>query len=65
MKGKVYCNAFARSTGRPCRAQALPNGKCRNHGGLSTGPRTAAGKARCLANLRNYRGAAPLPNAIK
>ena len=26
-----------------CQAPAMPNGRCRMHGGLSTGPRTAAG----------------------
>jgi hypothetical protein len=29
-----------------CQRQALPNGRCPNHGGLSTGPRTKAGRAR-------------------
>ena len=38
------CHAHARSTGLPCKANALPNGRCRNHGGLSTGPKTQAGK---------------------
>ena len=38
------CGAFARSTGQPCQAKALANGRCRNHGGLSTGPTTIAGK---------------------
>ena len=38
------CGAFARSTGLPCQAKALANGRCRNHGGLSTGPSTIAGK---------------------
>jgi hypothetical protein len=42
MKGK--CGAYARSTGKPCQAGALRNGRCRLHGGLSTGPRTEAGK---------------------
>jgi hypothetical protein len=32
-------------TGSLCKRQALPNGRCPNHGGLSTGPRTKAGKA--------------------
>lgn len=44
MTRKVTCGAHARSTGRPCKAQALSNGRCRNHGGLSTGPRTAEGR---------------------
>jgi hypothetical protein len=29
--------------GTPCRCPAMPNGRCRLHGGLSTGPRTLAG----------------------
>jgi len=41
------CGAKARTTGCPCRAPAMPNGRCRMHGGKSTGPRTSAG----LANL--------------
>ena len=44
MKLKVKCGAHARSTGHPCRAKALPNGRCRNHGGLSTGPKTDIGR---------------------
>jgi len=38
------CKAFARSTGSPCNASAMANGRCRNHGGLSTGPKTSLGK---------------------
>jgi len=49
------CGAFARSTGNPCLRKALANGRCPNHGGLSTGPRTAEGKARALANLKQYK----------
>ncbi len=51
---KQQCGAHARSTGEPCIARALKNGRCRNHGGMSTGPKTAAGKARALANLKQY-----------
>jgi len=43
-KNKITCGAHARSTGLPCQAKALSNGRCRNHGGLSTGPRTLEGK---------------------
>lgn len=53
------CRAWARSTGRPCRAPAMTNGRCRNHGGLSTGPLTPEGKARSLANLAQYRPGQP------
>ena len=30
-----------------CQAPAMPNGRCRLHGGKSTGPRTAEGLERC------------------
>jgi len=30
---------------KPCQARALTNKRCKYHGGLSTGPRTPAGKA--------------------
>ena len=44
MSEKKTCGAHARSTGRPCQAKALANGRCKNHGGLSTGPTSFAGK---------------------
>ncbi len=39
------CGARTRA-GTPCRAPAMRNGKCRLHGGRSSGPRTAAGLAK-------------------
>ena len=55
------CGAKTR-TGRPC--VALPvwdkendcpvNGRCRNHGGLSTGPKTIEGRLRSLSKLKQY-----------
>jgi hypothetical protein len=39
------CGAKARTTGCPCRAPAMPNGRRRMHGGKSTGPRTPQGLA--------------------
>lgn len=44
MKQKNTCGAYARSTGLPCQAKSLVNGRCRNHGGLSTGPKTPEGR---------------------
>ncbi len=38
------CGAHARSTGNPCQAKALTNGRCKNHGGMSTGPKTPEGR---------------------
>ena len=40
------CGARTRA-GCGCRQPAMANGRCRMHGGLSTGPRTPAGLARC------------------
>ena len=42
------CGARTRQDGR-CRHLAMTNGRCRFHGGLSTGPRTADGLARITA----------------
>lgn len=39
------CGAKTRR-GTPCQNGAMPNGRCRLHGGLSTGAKTAAGIAR-------------------
>jgi len=52
MRNKIICGAKTRKD-TPCQAKALLNGRCRNHGGLSTGPRTLEGKARSLAALRD------------
>ena len=40
------CGARSKRTGKPCRGAAMPNGRCKLHGGKSTGPRTAEGLAR-------------------
>ena len=40
------CGAHSKRTGRSCKAPAMPNGRCRMHGGKSTGPRTPEGLAR-------------------
>jgi hypothetical protein len=39
------CGAKTRR-GTPCQCPAMANGRCRLHGGLSTGPKTAEGIAR-------------------
>jgi hypothetical protein len=44
MRGKLpmhvsrRCGAHCRTTGQPCQQAAMPNGRCRMHGGRSTGP---------------------------
>ena len=42
------CGARTRAGG-VCLGLAMANGRCRMHGGASTGPRTAAGLARMVA----------------
>src|SRR5215204_7542738 len=39
------CGARGR-TGKPCQGPAMANGRCRMHGGTSTGPRTPEGLKR-------------------
>jgi hypothetical protein len=51
-KPRRECGAHARSTGKPCQRPALANGRCVNHGGLSTGPKTAKGRARIAEATR-------------
>lgn len=45
------CGAKTRR-GTSCQCKALANGRCKFHGGLSTGPRTREGKLKSAANLR-------------
>lgn len=52
---KVRCGARTRGArgGRPCQAQGIgAGGRCKFHGGMSTGPTSEEGRARALANLR-------------
>jgi hypothetical protein len=37
------CGARSKRTGEPCQGAAMPNGRCKFHGGKSTGPRTPEG----------------------
>ena len=61
--GRPLCGAKTRK-GTPCQAPPVwdkannrpRNGRCRMHGGLSTGPKTPEGKAKALSKLKNYRG---------
>ena len=56
------CGARTRAGGI-CQTEALANGRCRLHGGLSTGPRTPKGLSRSRrANWKNgaYAGTAKL-----
>jgi len=59
---RVTCGAKRHGDAQPCKAKSEPGKRrCRFHGGRSTGPRTGAGKARALANLRQYQPITPRP----
>ena len=46
----VQCQAMSKRTRQQCRAPASKGKtKCKYHGGLSTGPKTQAGRKRCGA----------------
>jgi len=49
------CGARTRA-GTPCKGPAMPNGRCRMHGGASTGPRTPEGLER-IRKARTVHGA--------
>lgn len=34
---QALCGAHCRTTGEPCKNHPMPNGRCRMHGGKSTG----------------------------
>ncbi len=46
IKDAKKCLAKTKRTGRPCQAPAMQNGRCRLHGGKSTGAKTDQGKAK-------------------
>jgi len=49
---RTRCNAMTRK-GTPCQAEGSgKGGRCRFHGGMSTGPKSPEGKARSLAAAR-------------
>jgi hypothetical protein len=48
---KICKNGVRVSRGLFCKAWAMENGRCRVHGGLSTGPRSPDGKARVVAAM--------------
>jgi hypothetical protein len=59
----AICGARRHRDGQPCQARSEPGKRrCRFHGGRSTGPRTVDGKARALANLRQYAARRPPKN---
>ena len=56
----LRCGARTKRDGSPCRLKSIYGcGRCKLHGGLSTGPRTKTGKRRAAKNgLLAHRGEA-------
>jgi len=50
------CGALCRTTGQPCRNWGMPNGRCRMHGGKSTGRPIIHGRS--IRKLRHARSEA-------
>lgn len=47
----MCCGAKTKGTGLPCKQKAIySNGRCKLHGGCSTGPRTKEGKQKSAKN---------------
>ncbi len=47
----LQCGAKTKGTGQPCKLKSIySNGRCKFHGGLSTGAKTAEGKAKVALN---------------
>jgi hypothetical protein len=57
---KSICGARTRR-GHPCQCKPVRRGRCRLHGGASTGPTTTAGKAQSTENLKRARDALNSP----
>lgn len=49
---RTKCEAWRKYDGLPCQAKALANGRCKLHGGMSTGPKTDEGKARIAEAMK-------------
>jgi len=43
---RKFCGAYARTTGNPCLGRPMSNGRCKLHGGKSTGATSIEGKKR-------------------
>lgn len=48
---RIRCDAKLKHRLARCKCWAMPNGRCRMHGGLSTGAKTEEGKARQIAAM--------------
>jgi len=63
LKTAPKCLAHARTTGEPCKNASMPNGRCRMHGGKSTGRPITHG-LRTKINIENVAKVKYLINKI-
>jgi|TARA_R100001530_G_scaffold914_2_gene1613 hypothetical protein len=52
---KIICGARRKYDGNPCQCKALPSGRCKFHGGMSTGQQTLQGRIKALKNLLPFK----------
>lgn len=59
----ILCNAMSKRTGELCKNLARANGKCRNHGGNNTGPKTKEGRKKISETIakRNFKTGEHVP----
>jgi len=61
----LLCGATGKRTGQPCKRKDLyASGRCKFHGGLSTGPTSEAGKERSAQN-EQYRRSRQPPHSLQ
>ena len=65
MRLKTQCGAYARTTGNPCQAKALANGRCRLHGGFSRGATTSQGRQAIAEATRQRMASGQQEKALK
>jgi hypothetical protein len=57
------CGARTKHTGQPCKCRPVSlttgNGRCKWHGGMSTGPKTPEGRAKARSKLKQYANPKP------
>jgi hypothetical protein len=60
MVSKKTCGAVTKGSGAKCKLPAghgtphLGSGRCKFHGGLSSGPKSKRGKAKCARNAERH-----------
>jgi len=59
---KRLCNGKSRQTGKPCKQYAMPNGKCRFHGGMNSSREKAERRKAAIAERKKENPGKPMYN---